>query len=202
MLCSMVPIYASSNPAHSVVCGYTFIALILSLGSTCYCDFMRICFYPEVEFDDGTVLDGCMGFGMFSRGNTGGYSFGCLPWTGVPIDVIWDSAYKAAVVFAVFANISVILGFFMSIFLVWRPPGQLQIRITWLLLGLGFLWHILMFVAFDYDVCHSHGCVFGSTAWANVAAAVMILISTVAVLNIQPYQKQDTAAPDPIPEHA
>lgn len=202
MLCSTVSIYTSSCPAHAVVCGYTFIALFLSLVSTCYCDFMLIEFYPEVEFEDGTVLYGRLAFGMFSRGKTGAYSFGCLPWTGVPTDVIWDSAYKAAVVFAFFANISVILGFFMSIFLVCRPPGQLHIRITGILFGLGFLWHILMFVAFDYEVCHSRTCAFSSTAWANVTAAVMILISTVAVFRIQPYQKPDTPALVPIPEDA
>jgi hypothetical protein len=171
--------------------------------STIHCEFMIIDFSPELQFGDGTIMSGQVAFGMYSRGNIVGNGVfnRCLPWIGLAPDFIWDSAYKAAVIFGFFANISVGIGFLMSIFLVCFPRKG-SIQITGLLFGLGFLWHILMFVAFAYDVCNSRACKFSSAAAVNVVATFMTIVTTIVVLSIQPSDVQDARAPVAIPENS
>jgi hypothetical protein len=163
---------------------------------------MIIDFSPELQFGDGSIWDGQIPFGMYTRGSAfTRLSDRCTPWIGVATDAIWDSAYKAAVIFAFFANISVILGFSMSIFLVCCPPRQGPIQLTGLLFGLGFLWHVLMFVAFAYDVCNSRTCTFSSAAGVNVVATFMMIVTTIVVLKIQPRDVQDPPVRVAIPHN-
>ena len=163
---------------------------------------MIIDFTPEVGFGDGSILNGQVAFGMFTRGSATAVFGGdrCTEWSG-RVDLIWDSAYKAAVVFAFFANISVIIGFGMSVFMVCRPPGKGVIQVTGLFFALAFLWHILMFVAFAYDVCNSRSCTFSVAAGTNVVATVMMIITTIAVLNIPPREEQNPSALVAIPNN-
>jgi hypothetical protein len=155
----------------------------------------------KIEFgsESGYIgFAGKVGFGIFSREDLLSTNYSCIAWTDYAPEYLWDSAYKAAVTFGVFANVCALAGFVMTNFLFCFNFNNIGIMLTAIVFALAFLWHTLIYVTFAYDVCNNYSCKFSTAAGVNIAAIIFMLITAYLVKKIPPASiNQDAERPIP-----